>query len=496
MKKRLIKLFCYCVLLFSVGYLCERFIFEETISVASAISVEEADGTIASNVSTNSDSGIQTPQWPYKGMLEDDIEVELPLQHPEYIWHKSPFLKGSVKDVSGEDPVDVKCSFSGFPSSDVEEGLARAKLRNPTITSDYGGCGPIAVIGILDYFARALGYSEIMNNPTESEDRICLAEKVFLTVPTFDMGKSGTMTFPSSIVDAFDSFRQQFNLGIYAYNTTSLLGTKKSIFIEKIKEQIDKGLPLTLCVGATNTKKGSFAGHCVTVFSYETWVGTNKETGESVFHTMFGTRLNSGGGATYYATEDLLSQNMISLVWYEIPYQHNQEIKARDFATVFINASGQGQYFNNENVVEIILQNGYRFNTRRLRCGYIEDQYLVMSAIKKTTTVPDTAKAYLEFDMFDNIKLVEFDLGLWGNNEGMLTGEDDYVAIEYNNGNGWIEQKRFRPSDLSTSKNLPWRYRVFLKQGVQFRFVVNARPRISDRNKGRVVLDNITMYYH
>lgn len=43
---------------------------------------------------------------------------------------------------------------------------------------------------------------------------------------------------------------------------------------------------------------------------------------------------------------------MVSLVLYSITYQNNQEIKASDFATAFVNSNGQGQYFNTENEAE------------------------------------------------------------------------------------------------------------------------------------------------
>lgn len=495
MTKKLFKI-CLCgVLLLAISFLVSSFFIGETPNVAYAddhiTNYDYTDYQIYNNT-----GGSAQPIWPYKGILQNNIKEELTTNHAEYTWQKSPFLQRSVKEMSGEEPVDIQAPNSDFPKEDVLEGLARAKERDFTITSDYGGCGPIAVIGILDYFARAYGYKEIMNDPNDRENRIALAERVFLSVSTLDFGEKGTMTFPSSIVDAFKKFRQQFNLGLFAYSTTSLFGTQKEFFIEKIKEQIDLGIPLTLCVGATDSNKGSFAGHCVTVFSYETWVGTNKETGERVFHTMFGTRLNGGGNEIYYATEDLLGQNLIGLVWYGIQYQNNQEIKASDFATAFVNSNGQGQYFNTENEAEITLSSGYKFNTTRLRCSYIENQYLVMSGIRKSNDALYKGEAYLEFHMNDNIKMIEFDIGLWSNKEGFLNSDNETVSVECLVNGEWVKRKVFKPSDLSVLKDSPLRHRVYLKEGTAFRFVVNITPKASNRNKGRVILDNISLYYH
>ncbi len=489
-------LICLCgALLIAISFFVSSFLVCDTQNVAHADDyIANCDYTDCKNY--NNTGGSTQPIWPYKGILQYDIQGELSTNHAEYTWQKSPFLHRSVKDMSGEVPVDIKASGSDFPKEDVLEGLERAKRRNITITSDYGGCGPIAVIGILDYFARTYGYKEIMNDPNDRENRIALAERVFLSVSTLDFGEKGTMIFPSSIVEAFKKFRQQFNLGLFAYSTTSLIGTKKEFFIEKIKEQIDAGIPLTLCVGATNPNKGSYAGHCVTVFSYETWVGTNKATGERVFHTMFGTRLNGGGNEIFYATEDLLGQSLIGLVWYSIPYQHNQNVKASDFATAFVNSNGQGQYFNTENEAEITLSNGYKFNTTRLRCSYIENQYLVMSGIRKSNDALYKGDAYLEFHMNDNIKMIEFDIGLWSNKEGFLNSENETVTVECLVNGKWVKRKVFKPSDLSVLKDSPLRHRVYLKEGTAFRFVVNITPKASDRNKGRVILDNISLYYH
>lgn len=36
---------------------------------------------------------------------------------------------------------------------------------NMDLDSSYGGCGPIAMIGMADFFSRIYGYKEIINNP-------------------------------------------------------------------------------------------------------------------------------------------------------------------------------------------------------------------------------------------------------------------------------------------------------------------------------------------
>lgn len=71
-----------------------------------------------------------------------------------------------------------------FPSSDIETAV-----HTSGIESCYGGCGPIAMIGILDYFSRYRNYTSIMNDPTNSADRTQLAYDVFKATPTLNYQK-------------------------------------------------------------------------------------------------------------------------------------------------------------------------------------------------------------------------------------------------------------------------------------------------------------------
>lgn len=494
MKKKLFALSFIGIILFAVSFFKFSILINKQQNVASADDLtNEYDNQVFSCLNETSEE-----VWPYGAMEQENIKTRLAEKYLGHTWQKSPYLKRSVQDLSGEEPVDMQANNSFFPQADVLEGLRQAKEENFMIETEYGGCGPIAVIGVFDYLARTFGYKEIMNNPTNREDRVALAKEVFLTIPSITLDSDSTFAFPAALSAGFEQIAKKHNLSMNAYEKTSLFGGNKvkDEFIDVIKERIDAGIPVTLCVGATNTNKGDFAGHCVTVFSYETWVGTDKETGERVFHTMFGTRLNSGSNRIYYASEDLLAKKMVSLVFYSITYQNYQEIKASDFATAFVNSNGQGQYFNTENEAEITLSNGYKFNTARLRCSYIENQYLVMSGIRKSNDASYKGEAYLEFHMNDNIKMIEFDIGLWSNKEGFLNSENETVTVECLVNGVWVKRKVFKPSDLSFLKDSPLRYRVYLKEGTAFRFVVNITPKASDRNKGRVVLDNISLYYH
>ena len=107
--------------------------------------------------------------------------------------------KKSTKDISGFIPIEVGDDDADgkyddidklyFPDSDVQ-----AAIKASGIESSYGGCGPIAMIGIMDYFSRYCGYTSIIDNPTNSKDRIQLAREIFETTPTSEWGLKSSAT--------------------------------------------------------------------------------------------------------------------------------------------------------------------------------------------------------------------------------------------------------------------------------------------------------------
>lgn len=69
-----------------------------------------------------------------------------------------------------------------FPEADFNQAIV-----NTEVASTYGSCSPIAMMGALDYFARYLGYNEIIDDPTNSTQRILLAEAVLEEVTTYEV---------------------------------------------------------------------------------------------------------------------------------------------------------------------------------------------------------------------------------------------------------------------------------------------------------------------
>lgn len=391
-----------------------------------------------------------------------------------------------------------------FPSSDIETAI-----RTSGIESSYGGCGPIAMIGILDYFSRYRNYTSIMNDPTNSANRTQLAYDVFKATPTIELpkinssrdleimqtfkssgGDKNTLTLPSDYANAFNSLmteKYHLNNQIVAHSQGWIF-TSLDSKIKKIKQSIDSGLPVTVYAGLAG--KGSFGNHYVNVYEYQDWQGIDRD-GKVINNVIFNVRVNWGWGQSYncYMDSTLLDGGMTGVIYYTIG-DNNQLIRPVDFANDFVNDSGQGQYFFYEKTADITTSDGFSFGTSRLRCGYIENQYLVLSANRSNAGL-----AFLEMNFDIGIKAMNFDISLWSSREGLLTG--DYIKLYYKDVNNvWQEHMTFSQYSLSTLKDHPDNfYTSFPMTTTGIKFEVYKTNPSGDRNKGRVVIGDMNLFY-
>ena len=415
--------------------------------------------------------------------------------------------------MGGKDDVDPL-----FPTSDIE-----AVIEANGIASSYGGCGPIAMMGILDYFSRYMGYTSIINNPEESLDRRLLAYDVLKatktmeisnfipinyvesslkenkrnsignvsqTIAPYSRGNKQTLTFPQDYVSAFNTLMEnKYHLDkqikAYCYNWGSTDDEEKT---EYVKQSIDRGIPATIFCALGGY--GDFANHYVNVYEYQEWTGIDKN-GNAISNIVFKTRLNWGKKQSYdaYMDSKFLSEYFSGVIFYTLE-DDNQLIRPRDFAYDFVNENEQGQYFFYEKDANIVTSDGFTFGTSRLRCGYIENEFLVLSANRNNAGL-----AYLEMKFNIDIKALNFDISLWSGLEGL--GADDYVKLYCLNDDGdWIEQMTFDINRMSTLKEYPDNmYIEFQDTTKGIKFEVYKSSPSGGRNKGRVVIGDMNLFY-
>ncbi len=161
-----------------------------------------------------------------------------------------------------------------------------------------------------------------------------------------------------------------------------------------------------------------------------------------------------------------------------------QEISKTDFGY-------SREYSRTEEISRIELENGFSFVATRLRCGYVNNQYLTLSAKRK-----DFDTAYLELDFERAIFRFDFSIGLWSEEEN-ISSRNTYILFQYAADNGkWVDAINFDLDTLSHNKdeldNFTYEFNCRV---TKIRFYVHTNQVNYEKNKGRVVLDNLNVTY-
>lgn len=147
------------------------------------------------------------------------------------------------------------------------------------------------------------------------------------------------------------------------------------------------------------------------------------------------------------------------------------------------------QYFFYEKNKEIII-NDLIINTSRLRTGYIENEYIVLSPKRK-----NAGTAYLEYSLNKKIYALGAELCFWSGIEE-LNNYNGTCSLQYKNENGeWVTLADFLNGYIISTNRLMPTYLLFTFEVPvnEIRFIATAYPE-GDRNKGRLCVGNISFY--
>lgn len=396
----------------------------------------------------------------------------------------------TIADITHHNPVNMQ-------SMDFDESIIKDALKDvPSSNSSYGGCGPIATIGILHYFAKCFDY---LNVPyMQRDDKQLMAKYILENTKTKEMGDGNTLAMPWSCVNGF-------NKTLVNYGTENrlvadwYLNSDADEMTTIIKNRIDKGLPVSFY--QVFADDSYFNDHYINIYGYKEYEGRTA-SGKIINQTLFKVHLNweQGPNEDYfdyvipkYMDEDVLKLGINGIVYYDLKY-NEKELVSHDFKD-FVNENNQGQYFNEEKTQTIHYLDDFSFETKRLRCSYIENEYLVLSTIKKNGVYVENERqsAYLEFQFAEPIRKFEYDISMWSTKENFLldtTGELQYYSNSYNM---WKTLDSYNMVLLPTKDN-PKHYFQYLsleENIYKIRFIMSHPKVNADRNKGRIVLDNL-----
>lgn len=414
-----------------------------------------------------------------------NIEKHLNDNFSEYYWIRDDEQCALTSDVSNSIPIEMQSS--DFTTSDIERAIIAAGAEDDT---SYGGCGPIASLGIMDYFARYLGYDEIIEDPTNSDKRVILASEV-LSHTNFSIfgNQNNTLVWPWDYSSCFNKVMINHGLSniISASDQWTLFGGQQTNYWNQIVENINNGLPVTLFTGMA-CGDGDFSQHYTNIYGYETWVGIPDNGGERLTKTFIKARLNWGKSSEYYCDADILDCGQLGIITYDVNYSNKYSFYDHDFAEEFINNAGSGQYFFYTISEPVSLSNGKNLQTTRLRTSYIENEYLVLSPNRA-----GAGTAYLDITFPNAVSKFSFTASMWSSLEGAI--KEDF-KVQYYDG-GWIDHIKIDPNDLSTLKDYPDSFKILFPKGTnRIRFYATHSTPNGDRNKGRICLDNFKVEYN
>lgn len=423
--------------------------------------------------------------------LQENVESYLKATYGTQNWYRKEY--NTTEKVLNVKPIEMQ------DENLYEKAVIEGICKELGLKSTYGGCGPIAMIGMADFFARCFGYDEIIKNPNDLEQqkqliREFLNPRIISTIEVNDPNGNGkqTLALPWDCADGFNEVMKNHHLE----NTIQAVdmgfwGVSKYEKIIKIKEQVDKGLPVTLYTALAGD--GELGNHYVNVYGYEDWIGKD-QNGRDITHTMLQFRMNWGDryNKPLYMDSNILDSFITGIIYYDVVYKY-QSLPAMLFQG-FKNEHNQGQYFNEviEHPLSIINpEETINFMTRRLRCSYINQGYFVLSANRDNH---DTA--YLELEFEEDVRQVGLNLNLWSHKERFSS--DTSLRLEYfdKTENVWKIGREINALLLPLKEEVSKTNLTLLPKDVnKIRIIVENKGITTDRNKGRIVIDSIDIYF-
>lgn len=433
-----------------------------------------------------------------------DESSTITLTAEEYLAQKFPDVNSNnswiqvdssvVFNISGYNPIEVKSS--DFPESEISEFLENNKEDFDTT---YGGCGPIAIMGMIEYFLRAYPMINSIDTTLQSR-RIEIIENVLRNIDTFeiegdsvDNNDGHTFSFPNECCNGFYETLKIYNLEntIAAYNQGIMVSYDEKI--NKIKQQINKGIPVTMYTLKAGT--GNLGSHYFNVYGYEEYYTVNEE-GDDVSYLLFLIKPNLGFNNTkIYADSSLLNAFFSGIIYYDFIYD-DINLYPSDFSS-FASTDSENIYPRGVTSQNITV-NDFSFDTTRIRCSYVDNQYLAFSSNFSNSTYANRANLEMDFSDYGSILKLELDVSKWSDSEGF--NEDSIFKIEYwrENSTSWnTDVKHIIPIDEIPVKDSSKKIIFYFPYDdiTKIRIYLSHPPTNINEDKGRIIINSMKLSF-
>lgn len=190
-------------------------------------------------------------------------------------------------------------------------------------------------------------------------------------------------------------------------------------------------------------------------------------------------------GKEYYAYIDATIDNKLyqsDIFIFNEPEDFNNLIQIKPHEFEF-----EQQYFYEVKVEEPLVKNDFSITSKRLRCGYIENTYVVLSPRRE-----NAGEAYLELTFNKPIYGFMIGVTLWADDEELDT-PNSTADIEYlDNAGNWNNELDLL-NDIALAQNRMdiYRYSMKYNEPIYGLRIIARSDAIGDKNKGRICIDDI-----
>jgi len=214
--------------------------------------------------------------------------------------------------------------------------------------------------------------------------------------------------------------------------------------------------------------------------------------------TCYGTQINSTGKyyVVNYGWDDEYSEVLLGFSFIgSITTFQLDETGYETSYTISPSSYGFPQEYCSQRTSKTINLKGNSIVTNRLRCGYIEDEYVNLSPRK---TGFDTA--YIEYEFPNPVRKIDVNLSFWSNDERYASPNVGIVTFDYKNltSNSWINKYDLLndgelPTDRAKQKTFTFEFPQKTKE-VRIYSHFDYMYGKTDRNKGRISIGDMNIY--
>lgn len=343
-------------------------------------------------------------------------------------------------------------------------------MRDATHPYNYdNSCGFVAASIVLNYWDKTV-HDGVVNEAFKDTNgdlnsTSCYSPSVNLKDKLVSYNNGVFTSWAKDVAEAVNKYCNDYSVEGSASWHIGKAGLETSLF----KEQ-----PAILFGYIPDVSSNNYITHAVTCYGIdETWWGgyyiVNYGWGDKYAETSLGFGF-AGSTMTFSLDEN----------YYKVDYTINKN------AYKFPDA-----YNSKEVIANVTTSDGLSFQTKRLRCGFIHDEYLTISSRKTNYNT-----AYIDYSFTNPVRKLVMNISFWSDDERYQSPNISTLLFQWKNLNSdyWDFNLDLLDMNLSTDRNNQTKLVVEFKQKTrEFRIYshFSYTSGQSDRNKGRVSIGDV-----